>query len=297
MDTKNKVKRVDYFSVIDTKEKAYILGFIAGDGHIHKQNQNTEIVVAIKDVSVVEFIANQLNVPYKISTTLNKQKKIYPNATVTIYSKQVRQALIKYYGGRLKTERSLPRINKELVKYLVLGFFDAEGCITWGYRKDRNRLWQKISFTSQLDMLVCIQSILIDIGISTVVRPKGTEKCFVLEFANESDIYSFYGYLPKDLDVMVRKNKNYINWVRELIKKYVIAIGDEVALVDNRTLKKYNVVSPDFRFKGYVKVISVNGATVSMDNGITVNKNQLRKSGTSNYALRLKLDEFGENCG
>ena len=40
---------------------------------------------------------------------------------------------------KLKKGRNLPITSKKLEPYLLQGFFDAEGCITWGYRADRNR--------------------------------------------------------------------------------------------------------------------------------------------------------------
>ena len=40
-----------------------------------------------------------------------------------------------------------------------------------------------------------LQKILYKIGISTIVRPKSDEDCFVLEFANKVDIIKFYNYI------------------------------------------------------------------------------------------------------
>ena len=92
-----------------------------------------------------------------------------------------------------------------------MGFFDAEGCITWGFRKDRNRIWHKVSFTSQYDLLISIQKILSKIGISSSIRPKSNKKCFVLEFCNKQDILKFYNWLYIDINFIVlrRKFNNY----------------------------------------------------------------------------------------
>ena len=45
---------VDFFTCIDTEEKAYILGFICADGHISEDR--LVITVSIKDVDILEKI-------------------------------------------------------------------------------------------------------------------------------------------------------------------------------------------------------------------------------------------------
>lgn len=291
------MKRVDYFDCIDTKEKAYILGFICGDGHINKQAQAIEVSVAMADKEVVQFIADSIEIPYKLDYKKNIQKRIFPKAKVIIYSKQINTAALKMYGGRLKDDRSLPRVKKSLVKYMVLGLFDAEGCITWGYRKDRGRLWQKVSFTSKFKILESAQNILLNHGISTKITPKKGRDCHVLNFCNELDVLTFFEYLPKDLVVLKRKNINYLDWIKAVKDKYEVLKGDEVAAVDARTLKKYNIDYYPAEFEGFAKVVSVNKDIALLDNDLSVRLSHLRKSGNSNYALRLKLDEIGEKYG
>ena len=90
---------------------------------------------------------------------------------------------------------------------MIRGIFDADGCITWGYRKDRNRIWHKVSFTSSLGILTSVQKVLYKIGISTIVRPKANEDCYVLEFTNKKDILKFYNYLYADDSFIPLKRK------------------------------------------------------------------------------------------
>ena len=111
--------------------------------------------------------------------------------------------------GRLKKERHYPRVRKDLERYLLLGFFDADGCITWGKRKDRNKIWQKVSFTSQLHLLEGIQKMLYNnIGISSTIRPKSNEDCYIIEFSNKEDVLKFINYIyPKDDDFIILQRK------------------------------------------------------------------------------------------
>lgn len=202
-----KPRRLPYrLNSIDTKEKAYMLGFILADGSIN--NSNIEISVALKDKVLAVMFADLLETNYQVDMTFIKKNKRFPR--VRLSRKVI--GLSTLLGGEKKADRNVPRIRKDLEVYLVRGIFDADGCISWGHRKDRNRLWHKVSFTSSLKICTSIQSILYKIGITTIVKPKsGGEKCFVLEFANKKDIIVFYNYLYADKDYipLQRKFSNY----------------------------------------------------------------------------------------
>lgn len=189
------------FEKIDTPEKAYALGFMLADASI--SNTNVETAVGIADKEAAEFIANIINGNLMYDYTFDKKTRRFPRCRV---NKKIAD-ITKFTGGEKKAERHYPRVPKHLERYLLQGFFDADGCITWGYRKDRNRLWHKISFTSQLKILTGVQQYLINIGISSVVRQKSNEKCYVLEFANKADILKFINHIYPDDNFIVLKRK------------------------------------------------------------------------------------------
>lgn len=190
---------------IDTKEQAYMIGFLLGDSNIDKRGV-LNCTIAIKDREILEFIAPLLDARIVDNTKLNKSKKQYPNSAIL---RKV-DGLEKFFGGRLKEERHFPRITKNLERYLLLGFFDAEGCITFGHRKDRDRLWHKISFTSQYKMLEGLQKMLYkNLNISSTVKPKSDSNCFVLEFANKKDIITFLNYIYPEKNTFVVLKRKY----------------------------------------------------------------------------------------
>jgi len=186
---------------VTTKEVAYMLGFIIADGAIN--NELVEISVKIEDVEILELFSSLLGLNYHIDNTIIKEKRRFPR--VRIIKKLI--GINKFIGKDNKKNRNVPIIHKQLEVYLLRGIFDADGCITWGYRKDRNRLWHKVSFTSSLSILTSIQKVLFKLGITTMVRPKSNEDCYVLEFANKKDIIIFYNYLYKDTSFIPLKRK------------------------------------------------------------------------------------------
>lgn len=207
-------KDVDYFNKINTKEKAYILGFILGDGHLTEKDLET--TVALEDKVILDFMQKELGGNIRVDNTLNKKKKRYPRARTCIGQATIIKDLGILFGGYLKEYRNLPHISPKLNRYLLQGFFDAEGCVTWGKRKDRNRVWHKISFTSQFGMLEGIQNILIKEGIASKIKPKsGGEKCYVMEFSAKKDVLSFLSIIyPDDSFVILERKYNNAHALR-----------------------------------------------------------------------------------
>jgi hypothetical protein len=201
-------KDINYFNKIDTKEKAYIIGFMIGDSGIDKQKESLELAIALNDKIILNFINKELGCNIQVDTTYNEKQKKFPSASINIGNQSLMRDIIKLFGGRLKEDRRLPIIPKNLERYMVLGFFDAEGCVTWGYRKDRGRLWQKVSFTSKLKMLEGIQKILLRQNIASSIRPKSNdEDCHVMEFADRDRVLMFLNYIYPDDDFIILERK------------------------------------------------------------------------------------------
>lgn len=192
------------WGVIDTPEKAYTLGFILADGFISPKN-DVHVSVSKRDRSIIEYIATQLNSELLINNTFNKKQRHFPYVATSRRIKDI----TKFTGGRLKQDRHYPRVKQGLERFLLLGFFDGDGCVTYGIRKDRNRLWYKLSFTSQYKLLEGVQSMLYNnLGISSKIRPKSGENCYVLEISSKSSVLSLINYLyPKDDNFIVLYRK------------------------------------------------------------------------------------------
>ena len=200
-------KDENFFKRIDTKEKAYALGFLIGDSHIEKNRNGMEISIALQDREILYKISDWIGCRVVETNITKREKKLFPKARVHIVNNSLVKDLKMLFGGRLKEERRLPIIKKELECFLVQGFFDAEGCITWGKRKDRDRYWQKISFTSQLKILIGIQNILLKNDIATRLYPKNNENCYVLEFTNRDRVLKALDFIYSDKNFVILRRK------------------------------------------------------------------------------------------
>ena len=240
----------NFFELIDTKEKAYILGYTLADGYIN--NYTIEYGCALADKEILNFIAKELNTTVIIDNTFDKKSRRFPRARINIGNKKLVKDLIHLTVG-CKENKTFPRINKNLQHYMLLGFFDGDGCLTWGKRKDRNRLWQKVNFTGSYKLLYAIQKLLLKLDISSSLHPKGTENCYVLELASKEDVKKIlkYMYGNEDLIVLHRKFDKYCALRLEL--------GEFDETINNTTSSQAN----DHSLEG---VETTGGKTVFLNN-------------------------------
>jgi len=198
-------KNISEFKSIRSKETAYITGFILADGYI--TNDTVSLCTSNRDVCIHEYISDYIGSNYQTSDKMVKSQRLFPRARTSISNREFVKHINKHVGGCRKPDRNVPIIPVELERYMILGIFDADGCITWGRRKDRDRVWHKISFTSQYNILLGVQKILIKIGISNAIRPKKGEDCYVLEFSSRCDVLKFIEYIYSD-DFVVLNRKH-----------------------------------------------------------------------------------------
>ena len=118
----------DYFKVIDTEKKAYILGFFYADGY------NNE------DFGIIEFTQKEcrIDILQKIKVELNSDVdiKLYNGSrayVLNVCSKDMSQDLKKCGAPKNKAhilkfpDNSI--VPDELIPHFIRGYFDGDGCI------------------------------------------------------------------------------------------------------------------------------------------------------------------------
>lgn len=211
-------KNISDFEFIGNKEVAYITGFLLADGYYG--DRTIELTTAKHDTAVHEFISSYINSRYHISDITNVEQRRYPRTRTNVYNKQFITHLMSNTGGRAKPLRHVPTIRGDLNRYLLQGIFDADGCISWGHREPNNRIWHKISFTSQYKILEGVQDLLKSIGIIVEIKPKGTEQCHFVSFSNRSDVLKFLEYIYSDNFIILDRKYTNVLQLIDGIKKW-----------------------------------------------------------------------------
>jgi hypothetical protein len=121
-----------FFRCIDTPEKAYILGFIAADGSIHKSGRSLSIAIAESDIDHLHAIRNAIGCNNEIHT--KKRSSGYqggPLAVLNLCRVEIVHDLatlgiLPNKGSHLR----FPSIPSHLESHLVRGLFDGDGHIS-----------------------------------------------------------------------------------------------------------------------------------------------------------------------
>lgn len=141
----------EYFSIIDTQEKAYWLGFLSADGYVNETRNQIQFELQERDKESVKLFANTISKTYyePLITISNGFLHYY----VLLTSKKLVEDLKKYnvYQNKSLTF-SPPELPKELIPYWIIGYMDGDGCLF----KSKKRL--KISFTGTYETCSFIKS-------------------------------------------------------------------------------------------------------------------------------------------
>lgn len=141
-----------YFENINTKQKAYLLGFICADGWVVNSTRSGNpsalgLSLSKKDIEIVELLKHEISSehPIKIKKDKNNGNEY---ATLYISSVKIAKDLIRMGVHPNKSlDLNLKKVSEyvpdNFKKYLLLGYFDGDGCITSALGQNRKTvLWQ-----------------------------------------------------------------------------------------------------------------------------------------------------------
>lgn len=193
----------EYFSDINTQEKAYWLGFIWADGSINKTaprcsgaNRFTLTQVETEANHLQAFVqaieCNYTPVLKDLNRPLGKR-----TLALDVNSRPFCMALENLGYGTKEHRTDIPAMPRELLHHFIRGYFDGDGCLSVYKQNDTRR--QEWSLTGNEKLLVQIQNILNqETSVSKNValkRYKRTTKAVGLRYGRRSDIPALYDYM------------------------------------------------------------------------------------------------------
>lgn len=219
----NKIFRLDLFENIRDETDAYLIGYLLGDGIYNKptHKRNARLGISSSDKYIIEFFVNKYspNSTIKSIIPVNKKRNIITNKksySFTFSSKFI-NTFNKYGILSLKKDRTFHNIPKNLFPSFLLGLFDADGNFSWGFRRDRNRLWAQFKITHQNQrMLIKLQRYIeSNYSISTFINPKQGEDCSVLQISSLDNVNKLMNLIYSKNNIIYNISK------KESFKKYL----------------------------------------------------------------------------
>ena len=211
-----------YFDVIDTPNKAYILGFLYADGYNNTSNHIIRLKLQKEDKHILEEISKEIG--YTGSLVFDERSRVNCNWKDT-YMLDIRSVHMSNKLDELGVHRAKSLIlefpewlSEDLYTHFIRGYFDGDGSI-YCYEKKMN--WF-ISIVSTRLFCNSVKNIVENIlGIHVHIRLDGRKNDITsdIRIGGNQQVLKFLNWIYKDADLKLkRKYKKY----QQLIEYYNI---------------------------------------------------------------------------
>ena len=221
-----------FFEVIDTEEKAYILGFICADGHVDAKAHRIVIAIQENDVEILEKIKTALNSSHPIVKHIQK-KNPYKNSS----NKTLFQCSVSFNGKKLvaplvqmgisgKKTYSLDGniikyIPDELMRHFLRGYFDGDGCISFDKRY-KSGPKSVIHVAGNYDFLNNSFNKYFPTKC-TLKLYKKSKQCYDYTIQNKKEVLKFLAFLYNDAKIYLQRKYNIYQYAMWSFKTELIA--------------------------------------------------------------------------
>lgn len=214
------VKNENYFDIIDTETKAYLLGFFLADGFI--ENNRLRIQNSVDDLEIIELFRKELS-PNSVICFTNKQKGVKfrkPQCCSGLTSKHMTELFKEKYNIiQNKTHHSdfkfdFNTIPIKLHRDFIRGYFDGDGSVSF-HKNKYNTIFFNFSFIFNSEnftnQIADIFENLFQIKPIIYKNIGKTATWFALRFDynrhRAKKIMEIYDYLYKDSNIFLSRKK------------------------------------------------------------------------------------------
>jgi len=122
---------IDYsfFNKIDSEIKSYLLGIIAGDGHINSKCEYLEVVANNQDIETLLLIKKHIS----HNNNIKRHNSSANCSKILICSKSLCKDICKQLNilpGKKSDKISLPNLDNSLIIHFIRGLMDSDGWIS-----------------------------------------------------------------------------------------------------------------------------------------------------------------------
>ena len=201
----------NYFEVIDTNDKAYILGVIASDGCVYKREHHVGVLsftFHIQEKDIIDILIKYIKLEYKEHTTENR-------ISLQINSDKIVSDLKKYNITPRKTWIYSPYILKDdsLMWAYIRGYFDGDGSIYYANKKENTPSSYEISFCGNKNTMNFFNNFFHKFDIKSYIhkdnRRKYSQDFYIVRIKENKSKSKFIKYLYENCkDVKLNRKYN-----------------------------------------------------------------------------------------
>lgn len=224
----NENSNKDYFSKINSPDKAYWLGLICADGWLDKRDSAVGLQLKSTDSELVKKFAKTFNVKCLLFSSINsylkngvKVKYRLETARAMVYSRKIFSDLNKIGISPRKTFTDMSVvfnfIPQKYYRDFIRGYFDGDGSI---FKTGKNNRYKKgycggFSIVGQKRILEKIRDIIYnnsDVSFSKIYRHK---MIFSLFWRGDKNSISLFNYLYKNATLFLKRKHSLFKEIYE----------------------------------------------------------------------------------
>lgn len=217
---KHQIIDENFFNIINTEEKAYILGLLYADGSL--RHNGFELTLIETDKEILEKISNILYgkviLNYRKSRNCgnNSKYKSKPQYRLIVTSHIMKNNLIMHGCIQAKTFKiRFPKLNNDMYKHFIRGYFDGDGCFS-SSKKKKNIA--KVTITSNIyfcDELTKFIENILNVNIKSKIRYGEIGDAVI---TNRNDIIIFMNWLYDNSTIyLARKSDKYHKFLNSIL--------------------------------------------------------------------------------
>ncbi|MFX0114881.1 MAG: AAA family ATPase [Candidatus Hodarchaeota archaeon] len=241
-----------------TEELMYIIGILAGDGHLrysHSAGTVTQIILTNKDPAVQEYYSKTIKTTFGVDIKFDSR---YPE-TLYFNSRPIGDFLSNLgipYSDKSTTIKVPPFISTlpdHMLGSYLQGLFDADGSIQFTTRSKKKGQAIRITYYSKSkDLAIGIKLCLLRFGILSTLRFRQRDNIWVLTISDVNSISKFRKYVSFRHESKLKKLKQESKTVwtspkydRIPVARWIYEIGKEIQLTHRELLQ--HGINPSIR--------------------------------------------------
>lgn len=222
----------DFFKVIDTEEKAYILGFICADEYIDTKNSRLKLLLKDDDYMLLESIKDAMSSNHPIKRKLERrnpykksENKILYQYSLSLNGKELIRPLIEMGIAEKKTysldSSIMQYVPERLVRHFLRGYFDGDGCISWDKRyKSGNK--STIHVAGNYNFLQGSFNKYFPTNCNLRLYKKSAQ-CYDYTIQDKKEVLRFLAFLYNDAKIYLERKYNLYKYAMWSCKTELIA--------------------------------------------------------------------------
>jgi hypothetical protein len=199
------------FEKIDTHEKAYWLGFLAGDGC--NTGRNISISLKREDKEHLQKFGNFMgsNAPIYDTIKIDKEGKMFPGNRITIACQKIANDLAKLGIVQRKTFcYEFPKfLDEQFYSSFILGLIDSDGCFNYS-KSGKDTISLNINFIGTNDCVSHVAKILekyCNLNTVTIVKRKENESNYIFQIGGNLQLTRIVKYLYSQSPTCLNRKK------------------------------------------------------------------------------------------